>query len=78
MSNYENHPVAKSTMPALVLAGYATVEAARADNVVFACAECGSLYFATPTAESSREDQQHALITHYAMECCDPAAFHLV
>ena len=46
------------------------IASARADNAIFVCVECGSYLFATPTADSSREDQQAVLAQNFVLDCC--------
>lgn len=48
----------------------ACLAGAQADNAVFICIECGSYLHATPTAESSREDQQRSLALNFVLDCC--------
>lgn len=54
--------------------GYASIDDARADNVIFVCHECGSIKSCTPAPGETREEQRDALFANYEGidECCDP------
>lgn len=58
-----------TTAAVLAHHGYFTLEAAHADNVAFACLDCGTIASVTPTPTSTREQQRDLIL----WVCCDPA-----
>ncbi len=76
--NYASAESSATALNMLALAGYATPALARAENVAFVCAECGTLMEVTPDATSSFEDQQRSLAQFFVLSCCGEENLYIV